>query len=164
MLHLGKLHCVLSSGAVIFHVLSSSVQYLLRERKALSKIQVLLLSIFSNTYSCFLPLGLFFPKLFLSFLPLFFLVSFSLSPFLSLIHFSVCHPSALSCLDKLMYKFPIAPHHGWLSYQGQESALQHLEHFIDTLSECRGRRESKPVGYNSLTKLIKPFTVFDDRP
>lgn len=164
VLHLGKLHRVLSSGAVIFHVLSSSVQYLLRGRNALSNIQVLLLSIFSNTYSMLSPFRFFLSQFFLSFFPLFFLISFSLSSLLPLIPFSVCHPSALSCWDKLMYKFPIAPHHGWLPYQGQESALQHLQHFIGTLSKCRGRRESKPVGYNSLMKLIKPFTVFDDRP
>lgn len=100
------------------------------------------------------------------FLSLFFSVSFlCLSSFLSLLpSFSLCQPLAVSCLDKLMYKFPLAPHHGWLPYQGQESALQHLQHFIGILSECRGRQGNRPVGWNSLVKLIKPCTVFDDRP
>lgn len=89
---------------------------------------------------------------------------FSLSSFLSLLPFSVRQPSAISCLDKLMYKFPQALHHGWLPYQGQESALQHLKHFIGILSSWRGKRGNKPVGWNSLVKLVKPFTVFDDRP
>lgn len=97
-------------------------------------------------YYVSLPLSFFF--VFLSFLPSFFL----------------CQLSAVNCLDKLTYKFLLAPHHGWLPYQGQESTLQHLQHFIGTLSERRGRRGNMPVGWNLVEKLNKPCTVFDDRP
>ncbi len=113
----------------------------------------------THTHTRFLPFILpFIVSLSLAFFPFFF-------SFLSLLpSFSLCQPLAVSCLDKLMYKFPLAPHHGWLPYQGQESALQHLQRFIGILSECRGRRGNRPVGWNSLAKLIKLCTVFDDRP
>ncbi len=96
------------------------------------------LSIFSDTYTHFVLLV----GPYLSFFFFFLSVSF----LFSLVSFFVFPPLAVSCLDKLMYKSPLAPHHGWLPYQGQESALQHLQHFISLLSECRGRRGNKPVG------------------
>lgn len=49
VLLLGKLHSVLSSGPVIFHVRSSSPQHVSRRRKAPSVTQLLLSSIFQQT-------------------------------------------------------------------------------------------------------------------
>lgn len=138
VLLLGKLHSVLSFGPVIFHVRSSSPQHASRRRKAPSATQLLLSSISQQTtqpfhflyrvfYIWLFHVSLLFPLLRC-------LISF-LSCFLPL--------SALSCWDKLMHEFPTAPHHGRLPYQGQESALQHLQHFISALSKCRGSQESE---------------------
>lgn len=64
-----------------------------------------------------------------------------------------------------MHEFPTAPHHGRLPYQGQESALQHLQHFIIALSKCKGRQESEAprAGIHRCT-LLSPPAVFHDRP
>lgn len=137
VLLLGKLHSVLSLGPEIFRVRSSSPQLVSGRRKAPSATQLLISSIFQQTTQ---PLHFLYRVFYIS------LFSVSLSyPFphcliSSFPAFSLCR---LSCWDKLMHEFPSAPHHGRLPYQGQESALQHLQHFISALSKCRGRQESK---------------------
>lgn len=141
MLLLGKLHSVLSSGPVVFSCSLIQPSARIEEKKSSLSDAAFVIkpfptnhSTFSLSLPCILHLALSRvtcpppPPLLLC------LISF-LSRFLP--------PSALSCWDKLMHEFPTAPHHGRLPYQGQESALQHLQHFIGALSECRGRRESE---------------------
>lgn len=135
---LGKIMCAHSSEAVILLciLIQHTGQYFLRA--SFKDMCLVTEHLFQHTsaFPFILPFlcHSFFLSLFLA-LPLFLSLSFSLCYF----SFSLCQPSAVSCLDKLMYKFPLAPHHGWLPYQGQESALQHLQHFIGILSECRER-------------------------